>query len=123
MTPFDKCQAEFHRQHPTANFWLEMLYYLNTGGVVHATPEYFVMGRAVNHEASAEYMRSVIFPPEQRDCWFFAWFAGDMEKVWQAETPLEYIAFERERGGELELIVAKTSVMRRLSLPQTQTHG
>ncbi len=120
MTPFAKCEAEFKRRYPNANFWLEMLFYINTGGVVHSTPDYFVMGRKVQHTATQDEMRHTIFPIGQRDTWFFAWFAGDMEKVWQAETPLEYVAFEREHGGELELIIAKTSVMRRLTVTE---HG
>lgn len=118
-TPFDHCKDAFEEQYPKHSFSALVDFYFRNG-VVHATPDYFVMGRKVPHSATPEEMRFENFSEILCDCWFFAWFAGDMEKVWAAETPLEFVAFERARGSDLELIVVKTSIMRRLSLP---AHG
>lgn len=120
MTPLRLCRDEFERRYPENNFWHMVDFYM-TYGVVHCTADYFVAGRRALHTATAEQMRgSHDFGDAVCDTWFFAWFAGDMEKVWQAETPLEFVAFERKRAGELELQIVKTEVMRRLSLP---SHG
>ena len=65
-------------------------------------------------------MRNLDYRFAESECntWFFAWFAGDMLRVWDAETEwLDFIAYERQRDNAFELHLVKTNVMRRL------THG
>lgn len=117
MSPFESCEAEFHRRHPESAFWKEVLYYARHG-VVHATPDYCVLARRVPHNATDIQVKNMayLFPEEECDAWFFAWFAGDMAKVWQADVDwLDWIMYEREHGGVLELNQTKTEVMRRLT--------
>jgi len=118
MTPYDRCRELFNARYPDAH-WNDYVDYYMRCGVVHSTPDYFVMARKVNHKGSAVAMRGEWFDSAECDCWFFAWFSGDMEKVWEVNEPLEYVAWERLHDGELTLQIARMAALKRL----TTAHG
>lgn len=85
-------------------------------GFVHATPEYFIMGRAV--KLGTDFTdRLFTTPREEANAWYIHAFSGNMGMAWGVMPwALGYIAFERVRSGKRELTITPTERIRRLSL-------
>ena len=89
-------------------------------GFVFSTPEFFAMGRPVmRYRPEAEITEpTFLFNPEDCDTWYIFALAGNMQKAWSIMPwPLEWIAFERLRGGIRELTFARTETLKRLCPP------
>jgi hypothetical protein len=86
-------------------------------GFVFATPEYFVMGRAVPRWAQPEHITNpkVWWPREECNCWWLYLVSGDTQKLWDVMPyPLGWVGWERIHGGKSELHFAETERIRRI---------
>jgi hypothetical protein len=106
MTPYAQME-DWYRTHPAVRpFGLYVEWHLQ-GGLVAATPDYFVMGRAVSSKAQPWRIQESmqVWPREQQDCWYIFAMCGDLEKVWQGlPYELPWIAFNRHNRKELNFV-------------------
>lgn len=114
MTPFYEIERKYaaNPQQFPFGFYLD---WHHRHGFVFSTPDYFIMGRAVDKDA---------FDPEVLDiaihgklnAWYIHAMAGSLSKAWDIlPFPLGWLGWERVRGGQRELGWYKTEEIRRLS--------
>ncbi len=87
-------------------------------GFVFSRPDYFVMGRPVMHEASAELIcePTFHFPSGRCDCWYIHAMAGNLARVWDVlPWDLPWIAWQRAHDPEKVLRVYPLARMRRFA--------
>lgn len=83
-------------------------------GFVFSTPDFFIMGRAVERDAAPTLILDPLhaFPRESCDCWHIWLFAGNMERAWSIMPwSLKWFSFERKN----ELRFYSADAIRRLS--------
>jgi len=121
MSPYEQ-MAEKYRRHPQDAPFADYIAWHMAYGFVFATPEYFVMGRPVTR--SRFHPDSFDAPAADNDCWYVHAMAGNVSKVWDIlPYPLGWVAFERSRGGKLELQIVELERLRRLcSVDNGQQH-
>lgn len=99
-TPFTRAMTVYESEPCVRTFWEDVtLHYCNCSGFVFATPEFFIMGRAVLRSAPAAdivnpavgYIRGVA------DCWHVALACGDLSAAWSIlPWPMDWMSFERK---------------------------
>lgn len=117
MSPYEQI-AEQYRLHPQEESFAYYVEWHMWNGFVFSTPDFFIMGRPVNHVAAREIGVGLWHPSPMLnlDCWYIHAMAGDMAKAWDIlPYPLPYIAWERVREGKLELQINEFYRVHRLS--------
>jgi hypothetical protein len=100
MSPIERARKVYDTERCARTFGEDINLYLQNG-FVFSTPDYFIMGRPVDHEQCYEMVTNpeFVFPREVQDCWLVALAAGDdaFAQFFRLEPyPLPYIAFERD---------------------------
>lgn len=100
MKPFDQVSDLYGQYECARTFDEDICAHLETGYVV-ATPEYFLMGRAVDRWADPELITNPwhAFPADQQNAWLCYAFAGDMRRLFDAIPPLPWAGWQRRGGG------------------------
>ena len=110
--------ADKYARSPQAQTFSWYVVWHSMHGFVFATPDYFVMGRHVDSSAPPDWISDCthLFSAAESDCWHVFAMAGHMHKAWSVlPWALPRIAFERERGGKLELQIMPLVRLRRLT--------
>lgn len=107
-TPYEDIRGAYLKQGGGGMTWEELVgwHLADPFAYVVKTPEYFIMGRAVNKSANVDDIRDlrVRFAPQNCDAWFLYAFSGDMKKAWAAlPYELPWLAWERFGDPEKEL--------------------
>lgn len=91
-------------------------------GFVFSTPEFFIMGRAMERGLIEKRGMALAFSMRPHaDTWYVHAMAGDMSKAWSIlPWHLPWIAFERVRNGKRELTFVELERLRRLTMQTTQ---
>lgn len=118
MSPYQQIQAkyaEFPQEQPFA--WYVDWHARH--GFVFATPEFFIMGRAVNKaffEGRGPILEAI--PIGFADTWYIHAMAGDMQRAWDIlPAPLPWLAWERVLDGKRELRFYSAAEVKRLCTP------
>lgn len=114
MNPFEKAQ-EVYRREPCARTFDEDLFLHLKHGFVFSTPEYFIMGRAVDRNADPVLIVNprCTFGRDEANAWMIYLMAGDPSKAWSIMPwPLGWFGFERRN----DLRWYQAERIRRLSL-------
>ena len=122
MSPYELMLEFYGRHAPAVDFRTHVEWHFKHG-FVYSTPDYFVMGRPVNHEASAEEITN----PEKRwkeeecDCWYVHAMCGCVWKAFQIMPwRMPWIAWERLEKPEKGLIMMREVRIRSMfSVKQT----
>ena len=113
MQPFDQIAALYDRYPQPRTFEEDISAHITTGYVI-STPEYFLMGRAVNKHAAPHLIADpwYPFPREQHDTWLVFSYSGYSRNFFSfIPYPLKWVAWQRRgrslRFHELSKIQAK----------------
>lgn len=104
MIPFDQIAVLYEQTQMPRSFEEDMTAHISTGYVV-STPEYFIMGRAVDREAPPELIDDPwhAFPQPLQNTWLVYAFAGSSRNFLSfVPYPLKWVAFQR-RGQALRI--------------------
>ncbi len=96
MTPVERAAAVYQRE-PCARTFREDLEAHLLNGYVFSTPETFVMGRLVQHDADPDLIVNPWHRFETGDCWLVYLAAGDIireARRWMP-WPVPWLAWER----------------------------
>lgn len=113
MSPVEQAAAVYDSEPSVRTFREDLeLHLLN--GFVFSTPEFFIMGRAIERSAAHALIVNPAhrFQAELCDCWHIYLMSGSMVKAWSI-IPWQLPWFSFERKNELRFHHA--SVIRRLS--------
>ncbi len=120
MTPYERIARRYDEDEPPGAFDCLVEWHL-MHGFVFSRPDYFVMGRPVCSDASAELIcePTFHFASARCDCWYIHAMAGNLSNVW-AVLPWElpWIAWQRHHDPEKVLRIYPLARMRGMS--QTQ---
>ena len=118
MIPYLEIHREY-TQHPREQALGWYIAWHMENGFVFSTPDFFIMGRPAVKLALKKWGPVLSIPdPSTADCWYIHAMAGNMAKAWTIlPYDLEFVGWERMRGGELELTTVPLADLRRLSLP------
>ena len=109
MNPFDQIAELYERFPQPRTFDEDIAAHISTGYVV-STPEFFIMGRAINRDASAEDIGNPWhpFPREHQNCWLVYAYAGYSQNFLTfLPYSLSWVAFQR-RGKPLKFYDSHT---------------
>ena len=96
MSPYLEARAVYDRE-PCARTFDEDLAAHLLNGVVHSTPEYFLMARKVDSKASHANIVNPWITFDGTDCWHVYLYAGDITKFFSfADVQLPLVSFERK---------------------------
>jgi hypothetical protein len=115
MTPAERIHALYSDSERTFRGDLEQ-HLLN--GYVFSTPEFFLMGRAVDSTAGIEAINdpSIVFPRDRQDCWLVYAYADIMGNsprglvknvLTMMPYPLPLVAWQRKRHDRLRYFKTK----------------
>lgn len=109
MTPYEEAQALYAAYETPRSFAEDLALHLR-GGYVISTPEYFLMGRAIDRFAAAAAIENPAhaFPREQQNAWLVYLFSGSSRNILPfLPYPLKWVTWQR-RGGPLRHYELKT---------------
>ena len=116
MNPYQHIEAEYAGRGDAP--FLAYVDWYHRHGVVHSTPEYFVMMRAVDRRAPEGLITDAthLFPLEQCNCWYVHAMAGNMAKAWDGlPYLLGWMAWHRLDDATKSLRFYETEKIRRLT--------
>lgn len=113
-SPYERAY-ELYMAHPQQESFSWYCGWHLTNGFLYGTPEFFIMGRPAVKQ-SLENIGPTLAHERFPDTWFIHCMAGDMKKAWSIlPYYLPYVAFERIRGGKLDLTIILTDRIRNLT--------
>jgi hypothetical protein len=118
VSPYEQIAAQYeaHPQEHTFDFYVR--WHLQHG-FVFSTPDYFIMGRAVNREFVTN--NGLTLDPqaaEHCDTWYIHAMAGNMTRAWDIlPCSLPWLAWERVLDGKRDLRFYSAAEVKRLSCP------
>lgn len=97
MTPFEQAVAVYEREGCAESFREDLEAHL-LNGYVFSTPDTFLMGRLVQHDADPALILNPWHRFETGDCWMVYLAAGNIVREVERWMPyrLPYVAWERE---------------------------
>jgi len=114
MTPYDQIKAKYD-QNPQDQFFEYYLTWHHRNGFVFSTPDFFIMGRAVDKNSFDPTVLASA-DRENQNAWYIHAMAGNMARAWDIlPYPLGYVGWERIQGGKRDLRWYRTEDIRRLS--------
>lgn len=117
INPYDRMAAKYAEKPQEMPFSAYVEQHL-LAGFVFSTPDFFVMGRPVKSDGYTEEIGNPwhVYKAEECDCWYVHAMSGDLNKVFDIlPWPMEWLAFERLRGGRRDMVVCKLADIRRLA--------
>lgn len=117
MNPYYRMASEYARKPQEMPFSAYVEQHMLTG-FVFSTPEFFIMGRPVMSNGYTEDIGNPwhIYDEKKCDCWYVHAMSGDLSKAFDIMPwNLEWLAFERVRGGKRDMVICKLANMRRLA--------
>lgn len=119
MNPYYEIERKY-REHPQRfpfEFYVD--WHLRHG-FLFSTPDYFIMGRAVDR---ARFNPELLDIHAKPNAWYIHAMAGSLSKAWDIlPYPLGWLGWERVRDGQRELGWYKTEDIRRLSRSSYVSH-
>ncbi len=82
---------------------------------LYSTPDFFICGRPAVKQ-SLENIGPTFAHERYPDCWFIHFLSGDVGKAWTIlPYYLPFVAFQRLRRNQLELVIVQTDRLRNVS--------
>ena len=95
MTPAEQAASVYQRE-PCRRTFAEDLEAHLLNGVVHSTPDFFLMARKVRRDADHTSILDPYAKHDNPDCWLVWLYAGNMRKAFEAaDVQLTWVAFEK----------------------------
>ena len=114
MSPYERA-AELYALHPQQESFSHYVVWHSINAFCYSTPDFFIMGRPAVKQSLLNI--GPTFAAERfPDTWYIHVAAGNLSKAWSIlPYSLPWIAFERWRGGKLDLTVMLLDRMRNVS--------